>query len=127
MHAYTVRSKGRPIQRWEKDITDTLGTTAATSRVAKDMRQFRRYIWVATVLTRICYEKKKYTVTKIALFVLDKCLPEAAVFERTQNKVVRIVMYLSIVAVVVCQGLAAELDRQTARQSDTRTRSRVIW
>ena len=30
------RSRGKPRQRWEKDITDTFGTIAAASRVAED-------------------------------------------------------------------------------------------
>ena len=42
------RSRGKPRQRWEKDITDTFGTMAAASRVAGDRHQFRRDIWAAT-------------------------------------------------------------------------------
>ena len=42
------RSRGKPRQRWEKDITDTFGTMAAASRVAEDRHQFRRDIWAAT-------------------------------------------------------------------------------
>ena len=42
------RSRGKPIQRWEKDITYTFGTMAAASRVAEDRHQFRRHIWAAT-------------------------------------------------------------------------------
>ena len=30
------RSRGKPRQRWEKDITDTFGTMTAASRVAED-------------------------------------------------------------------------------------------
>ena len=41
------RSRGKPRQRWEKDITDTLGTMKAASRVAEDRHQFRRDIWAA--------------------------------------------------------------------------------
>ena len=36
------RSRGKPRQRWEKDITDTFGTMAAASRVAKNRHQFRK-------------------------------------------------------------------------------------
>ena len=32
------RNRGKPIQRWEKDITDKFGTMAAASRVAEDKR-----------------------------------------------------------------------------------------
>ena len=35
------RSRGKPRQRWEKDITDTFGTMTAASRVAEDRRQVR--------------------------------------------------------------------------------------
>ena len=42
------RSRGKPRQRCEKDITDTFGTMAAASRMAEDRQQFRRYIWAAT-------------------------------------------------------------------------------
>ena len=38
------RSRGKPRQRWEKYITDTV----AGSRVAEDRHQFRRDIWAAT-------------------------------------------------------------------------------
>ena len=38
-------SRGKPRQRWEKDITDTFGTMAAASGVAEDRRQFRKDIW----------------------------------------------------------------------------------
>ena len=41
------RSRGKPRQRWEKDITDTFGTMTAASRVAEDRHQFRRDIWAA--------------------------------------------------------------------------------
>ena len=30
------RSRGKPRQRWDKDITDTFGTMTAASRVAED-------------------------------------------------------------------------------------------
>ena len=36
------RSRGKPRQIWEKDITDTFGTMAAASRVAEDRHQFRK-------------------------------------------------------------------------------------
>ena len=42
------RSRGKPRQRWEKDITDTFGTMTAASRVAEDRQQFRSDIWAAT-------------------------------------------------------------------------------
>ena len=42
------KSRGKPIQRWEKDITDTFGTMTAAGRVAEDRHQFRRDIWAAT-------------------------------------------------------------------------------
>ena len=42
------RSRGKPRQRWEKDITDTFGTMTAASRVAEDRKQFRSDIWAAT-------------------------------------------------------------------------------
>ena len=38
------KSRGKPIQRWEKDITDTFGTMTAAGRVAEDRHQFRRDI-----------------------------------------------------------------------------------
>ena len=44
------RSRGKPRQIWEKDITDTFDrpTMAAAIRVAEDRYQFRRDIWAAT-------------------------------------------------------------------------------
>ena len=42
------RSRGKPRQRWEKDITYTFGTMTAASRVAEDRHQFRIDIWAAT-------------------------------------------------------------------------------
>ena len=42
------RSRGKPIVRWEKDITYTFGTMAAASRVAEDRHQFPKDIWAAT-------------------------------------------------------------------------------
>ena len=42
------RSRGKPRQRWEKDITDTFGTMATASRVAEDRRRFPRDIWAAS-------------------------------------------------------------------------------
>ena len=42
------RSRGKPRQRWEKDITDMFGTMTAASRVAEDRKQFRSDIWAAT-------------------------------------------------------------------------------
>ena len=42
------RSRGKPRQRWEKDITVMFGMMAAASRVAEDKHQFRRDIWAAT-------------------------------------------------------------------------------
>ena len=42
------RSRGKPRQRWEKDITDTFGTMAVASRVAGDRHQFRSDILAAT-------------------------------------------------------------------------------
>ena len=41
------RNRGKPRQRWEKAITDTLSTMAAASRVAEDRHQFRKVIWAA--------------------------------------------------------------------------------
>ena len=55
------RSRGKPRQRWEKDITDTFGTMAAASRVTEDRHQFRRDIMSSDALTRICSEKKRIT------------------------------------------------------------------
>ena len=58
------RSRGKPQQRWEKDIIDTFGTMTAASRVAEDLHQFR-----SDVLTRICSEKMKmWTITDCADF-----------------------------------------------------------
>ena len=42
------RSRVKPINIWEKDITDTFRTMAAASRVAEDRHQFRTDIWAAT-------------------------------------------------------------------------------
>ena len=42
------RSRGKPGQRWEKDITDIFGTMATASRVVEDRHQFRKDIWAAT-------------------------------------------------------------------------------
>ena len=42
------RSRGKPRQRWEKDITDRFGTMAAANRVAEDRHPFRRDILAAT-------------------------------------------------------------------------------
>ena len=42
------RSRGKPRQRWEKDITDMFDTMEAASRVGEDRHQFRRDIWAAT-------------------------------------------------------------------------------
>ena len=36
------RSRGKPRQRWKKDITDTFGTMTAASRVAEDRHQMLR-------------------------------------------------------------------------------------
>ena len=41
-------NKGKPRQRWEKDITDTFGTMTAASRVAEDRHRFRKDIWEKT-------------------------------------------------------------------------------
>ncbi len=41
------RSRGKPRQRLEKDITDTFGTMIAASRVAEDWHRLRRDIWAA--------------------------------------------------------------------------------
>ena len=41
------RSRGKPRQRWEKDITDTFGTMTAASRVVEDRYQFRSDNWEA--------------------------------------------------------------------------------
>ncbi len=38
------RSRGKPRQRWEKDITDTFGTMAAASRVVEDRHQFLNHV-----------------------------------------------------------------------------------
>ena len=46
------RSRGKPRQRWEKDITDTFGTMAAASRVAEDRHQFCKRHLSSDVLTR---------------------------------------------------------------------------
>ena len=59
------RSRGKPIQRWEKDITYTFGTMAAASRVAEDRHQFRRHMH----LTRKCSEKKKRVRWKYGLWL----------------------------------------------------------
>ena len=42
------RSRGKPRQRWEKDITVIFGTMATASRVAEDRRRFPKGIWAAT-------------------------------------------------------------------------------
>ena len=42
------RSRGKPRQICEKDITDTFGTMAAASRVAEGRHRFSRDIWAAT-------------------------------------------------------------------------------
>ena len=36
------RIRGKPRQRWEKDITDAFGTMATASRMAEDMHRFRK-------------------------------------------------------------------------------------
>ena len=43
------RSRGKPRQRWEKDITDTFGTMTSASRVAEDRHQFRRAHYTSTL------------------------------------------------------------------------------
>ena len=49
------RTAGKPRKRWEKDITDTLGTTmAAASKVAEDRHQHLG----SDVLKGICSQKK---------------------------------------------------------------------
>ena len=42
------RSRGKPIQSWEKYTTDTFATMTAASRAAEDRHQFPRDIWAAT-------------------------------------------------------------------------------
>ena len=38
------RSRGKPRQTWEKEITDVFGTMATASRVVEDRHQFRNDI-----------------------------------------------------------------------------------
>ena len=64
------RSRGKPRQRWEKDITDTFGTMKAKTKMGE---RHHRYVWYdgsskqsgdgqrhlgSDVLTRICSEKR---------------------------------------------------------------------
>ena len=57
-------SRGKPRQRWEKDITDTFGMMAAASRVAEDRHQSQRHLG-SDVLRRICFEKKKKIMSNV--------------------------------------------------------------
>ena len=53
------RSRGKPRQRWEKDITDTFGTMTAASSGGGQASVLQIHL-VSDILKRICSEKKIY-------------------------------------------------------------------
>ena len=82
------RSRGKPRQRWEKDITDTFGTMAAASRVAKDRQQFRSDIWAATSWRGYAPRERmitrwRYWLNAVMISRIQYC-PSAAVITRWQ-------------------------------------------
>ena len=51
-------------------------------------------------------------------FTNEFSLPEAAIFKRAQNEVVRIVVFLVIVILVVTARIVGEFDGQASSQLD---------
>ena len=71
------RSRGKPRQRWENDITDTFGTMATASRVAEDRHQIRKHIWAASPEENMLWEERLYctiyTCYALCVRMLFKC------------------------------------------------------